>query len=234
MDRSAAGVREAVSRGYQQIVQRMLEKGFFGQNVRDWSFELAVELGERKMIQTFLDAGADFRLFGKSALLQASIHGSDEIVTSLLAEGATFNAQNHPLCAASENGHDKIVSILLSHGANARAQTNEPLRIASKNGHDKVVSLLLAAGAQPRARNDEALLFASQGGFHKIVRMLLDAGANVHARKDQALYHAAENGHTEVVLQLLEAGWGEGVVEEERKAMVSDGHCSVVRECLDA
>ena len=166
---------------------------------------------------------------GATALHLAANEGHAEVVSALLASGATVDSHwihpedpssrtMTPLFMASQEGHVKVVATLLAAGAcvhGAEACDATPLHAASQERHVEVVAALLAAGAHADVAqgigNEATPLFvAAQGGHVEILAALLNAGAHVDGakRSDGAtpLWFASHNGHAKAVSALLAAG----------------------------
>ena len=85
-------------------------------------------------------------VFGKDgALLSACAQGRDDLVRSLLAEGASPNVTSPngftALHRAAENGHAQIVSLLLTNGAKAdtvAADGTSPASAPKEHGYDSI------------------------------------------------------------------------------------------------
>jgi ankyrin repeat protein len=98
---------------------------------------------------------------GATALWNASLNGSEEMVGMLLRKGA-----------------DPAISLVSGES---------PVMTAARTGNAKVVELLLMAGADPNAtgaRGQTALMWASAQHHSAAVSVLLEHGADVHARSE--------------------------------------------------
>ncbi len=110
---------------------------------------------------------------------------------------------------AARMGHEQMVRTLLINGADVNAQTvrgSTPLKYATDNG---VVALLLSqAGVEPDLADDEGTpaSSAASGGNTEILRQLLRMNVNLEAKDKwghSLLSKAAMNGHEPVVELLL-------------------------------
>jgi uncharacterized protein len=141
------------------------------------------------MVERLLNAGADANgaPTGTPALMVAARTGNVEIVSSLVAHGASVNAKESAhgqtaLMWAVAEKHPEAAKLLIEHGADVHAHS--------------------ASGFTP-------LLFAAQQGDVESARTLLEAGANVNdaAPEDgSALVVATHSGHEALALFLLEKG----------------------------
>lgn len=158
---------------------------------------------------------------GITALFVAADQGHVDIVSALLAAGATVDKSDDeggtPLYFACQEGHALVVSQLIAAGAAvARADYHgvTALLVASQNGHTAVVAELLAAGSASVV-NDAThagatpLLIACQEGHADVVTSLLAAGAAIdQAANDGAspLCIACAEGHAAIASTLCAAG----------------------------
>ncbi|KAJ7484413.1 ankyrin repeat-containing domain protein [Mycena latifolia] len=154
-----------------------------------------------------------------TVLQEASFHGEEELVYSLLESGANVNAEAQrygtALQAAAVNGHYAVVCILLANGADVNSQSalyGTALRAASLGGHMDIIFLLIQNGAEINARagkHGTALAAALSCGHEDVARLLLEHGANVNDPGERgwtALGLAAGNGHQEIARLLIQKG----------------------------
>ena len=160
--------------------------------------------GRVDVITRLLAAGASPS--GNEALQLASENGHTDAVARLLADGAGEPTQlASALWSAVEAGRDAVAAVLLGAGADGHSSHREILRTASAKGLVGTVEALLLDSADP-ARHDAALRAASENGHVAVVELLLRVGADVHTDDDYALRHASKNGHVAVAALLLQAG----------------------------
>jgi ankyrin repeat protein len=127
-------------------------------------------------------------------LYYAALHGVEEIVNTLLIEGADVNAKGpifgSALQAALFGNHGQVVKILLDAKAEVNAQDGSygnALQIATGKGDYQMVKLLLDKSADVNAWTRDflegnPLQIASEKGNRQIVQLLLDNGADVNAQ----------------------------------------------------
>src|SRR5881396_541515 len=182
----------------------------------------AAEHGNRALIRTLLDRGADVNATqadGMTALHWAVYNDDADTAGLLVRRGANVNAANRygvpPLSLACTNGNADLVKLLLEAGADANAslQGGETvLMTAARAGNLETVKALLARGANPNARerrDQTALMWAAAEGHAAVVRALIDGGADVRATLKSGftpLFFAVREGHIDVTRTLLEAG----------------------------
>jgi len=161
--------------------------------------------------------------YGRTALMQASRYGHEDIVKMLLAAEADPNLAevtgDTALIVASREGHRDIVELLLNAGANpnrANRDGDTALMRASWKGHTAIVELLLNARANPNladADGETALMLAARRDtlypqeLVDIVRMLLNAGANPNLvdRYGRTALMRTYKGHEVIVKMLKDA-----------------------------
>ena len=159
------------------------------------ALQAASSRGHDQVVQMLLDKGADVNAQGGyygNALQAASSRGHDQVMQMLLDKGADVNAQGgyygNALQAASSRGHDQVMQMLLDKGADVNAQGGQygnALQAASLGGHEQVMQMLLDKGADVNAQGGlygNALQAASWGGHDQVMQMLLDKGADVNAQ----------------------------------------------------
>jgi quinoprotein dehydrogenase-associated probable ABC transporter substrate-binding protein len=119
---------------------------------------IAAQNAKVKATRALVDAGADTNAAiakgGYSPLMLASISGSNELATVLLAHGAKVNAVNPggvtALMIAAAQNRSTLVELLLKSGADANARSEDgrtALSIAQANNSDAVVKVLQQAAA---------------------------------------------------------------------------------------
>ncbi|TQV97270.1 G-protein beta WD-40 repeats containing protein [Cordyceps javanica] len=233
------GLVVASELGYPRVVDILLEKGakVNARGKYNTALEAASYNGHKEIVATLLRNGANISLpdedentlhnallgggrYGNALQVACSRKGCQEIVKTLLEEGADANAQGGVYgsalqAASSKEGCLEAVETLLENGADANAQGGHyghPLQAASRAGYREVVNALIQHGADVNAQgglHSNALQAASYNGHREVVETLLEKGARVNAqggRYGNALQVASSNGHREVVETLLEKG----------------------------
>ena len=127
---------------------------------------------------------------GWTALMKAAEAGHEEVVGTLLAQGAAVNEQDKTggwsaLMKASEKGHLEVVRKLLDAGAAIDQRDWGGFTALMKSawmGHEGVMRLLLASGATTDTQDDifgvTALMVACVYGRAPMVEVLLQYGAD--------------------------------------------------------
>ena len=192
---------------------------------------------------------------GWTALHYASIRGNENIITSLLKNGADVESRTSgyltPLYLAAEAGQVKAMRILLALGADVNVYSQEddkmawtPLHCAAYGGHMDAVKLLLENNAEIKAIADSSyrpLHLAASEGHALTVELLLSYGASIEARcetsKVTPLYLAAREDKVSTVKVLLDRGANTTSTELDNgwtplHRAVRDGHTSVVKLLL--
>jgi len=121
---------------------------------------------------------------GNSSLIFAALQGKEDLVRTLVDQGAFVNHQNHngetALYWAASQGHEKCVDFLVENGANLNVCNLDgvsPAHVAAANGHCNIVAKLIRNGAYVNAQDDV---------------------------KDSILHYAVREGQKEVALFLVE------------------------------
>ncbi|KAB8238262.1 uncharacterized protein BDW43DRAFT_321300 [Aspergillus alliaceus] len=249
-------LQAASYRGYEQIVQILLDKGADANTqsgVYGNALQAACYRGHEQIVQMLLDNKADVNAQGGhygNALLAASYGGHEQIVQILLDNKADVNAQGgqygNALQAASCVGHEHIMRMLLNNKANIDAQSGQygnALQAASYGGHEQIVQILLDNKADVNAQGGEygnALQAASYRGYEQIVWMLLDNKADANAQGGaygNALQAASYEGHEQIVQMLLDnkadVNAQGGAYGNALQAASCVGHEQIVRILLD-
>lgn len=171
-------------------VLRLLENGADINYTHGYSknaLGFASECGNLSVVQLLISKGADVNLQGLStfgnALQAASIGAHDQVVRTLLKNGANVDAQGgtygNALQAAASNCHIQTVQILLEKGADVNLQGGiygNALVAAAWKGGFRLVQMLLEKGADVNTQHGShgsALIAASTGGYAKVVQILL-------------------------------------------------------------
>lgn len=159
------------------------------------------------VMRALLDAGVDVtNQTARSALADAAIQGSLEIVRMMVEKGADPQAA---MTSAVSNRATSIIDYLESKGAKEDAA---PLLVASRRGDLAAVDAALAARADLEAVDGQGrtpLIRAAFYGHAPIVARLARAGAKLDAAttedKHSALLLAANEGHVDVIKALAAA-----------------------------
>ena len=209
--------------GWLTVVHRLLQE--FGADVnarsahRCSALMMGAEGGHLGVVQELINAGADVNAettgFGTTALHQASRYGCEEVVSTLLVNGADPTKRlkdgRTPLYLASHAGYETILTRLIASfnalkGGDRAAlkeyvdasRTEEnvdrgsgkttPLMMAANFGHRVAMQILIDSGASVNlacSDGDTALLRACTDGHEQAARMLLQAGASIDHRGAQ-------------------------------------------------
>ena len=216
---------------------------------------LAAMLGETRLVDMLLDAGAEVNMAdgsGTTAMMYAAQAGELEMVQALVANGARHelltNDGTSLLIAAAGAGSIEVMAFALDTlSANlleSRDDGATAMHVAAQNGHTAAMSLLVNRSRSVRqmVRGQMAgsgatpLLLAAQGGYSAAAELLLNNGADIgHANSDgaTALVLAAQAGAVDVVTLLLgrasSAAGGPALIGAAR-----NGHLDVVSALLSA
>jgi quinoprotein dehydrogenase-associated probable ABC transporter substrate-binding protein len=119
---------------------------------------IAAQNGKVKAVSALITAGADVNQPAAQGqytpLMLASISGSGDLATELIAHGAKVDASNPggvtALMIAAANNRSNVAQLLLKSGANINARSEDgrtALSIAQSNNNEAVVKVLQEAGA---------------------------------------------------------------------------------------
>ena len=177
--------------GKSQIISKLMEKGVFP-DVPD--------------------------VYGRSALMLASIKGHKQCIIELIKGGCSVNQLNFdnrmPLTLAAKFGHLECVKTLLKGGCNPKFTDHcrrTPLQRAVRYGHTECARALvdLCDVHNIDCYGRSTLVEASAHGHVGCVRVLLEAGCSVNHVDEHdrsALTRAADRGQHGCVVELLKAG----------------------------
>ncbi len=188
--------------------------------------ERAARQGNRGLVEKLVRAGARMG----DALHEAVLGGHGEIVTDLLENGASTNAQDTtcgqtPLRLAASRGDLDIIRATIEHGADVEAiDDNEAtaLHFAAAFNQAGAIDVLVEAGANIEARDGQGCTPLHNAAWClgvEALTALLDHGANVNIQDDdlrtsltRAAVKAGTQGAAEVVDILLRSGADETVL----------------------
>jgi len=160
------------------------------------------------------------QLDGTTALHWATYHDDLDLVSRLLAAGATVTVANRygvtPLSLACVNGNAAIISRFLDAGADANATLpggETMLMTAARTGKVDAVRALLTHGANVHAkeprRGQDAMSWAAAEGNVQVIEALIEAGADFKTPLDSGftpLLLAVRSDRIPAVKALLKAG----------------------------
>lgn len=112
-------------------------------NENDYLLGTAVTHNRDDLVELFLEYKIDIHQNIEQGLRKACEIGNYKIVEMLLKAGAKVSAfTQEPVRLASKYGYVKIVKLLLEHGANPRVKNKQALTWAQKGEHTEVVKVL--------------------------------------------------------------------------------------------
>ena len=122
---------------------------------------VAASGGRRAAVEELVARGVVDLASEAGPLSLAAMGGHHEVVTALLAAGASVDRAGYdgdtPLITAARHGHVEVVTALIAARANVDLAMNNaptPLITAARHGHVEVVRLLVRAGADTTLGND--------------------------------------------------------------------------------
>jgi len=178
-------------------------------------FHMAVERGDRALVELLLRKGADVNAKdkdGRTPLFLAAEYGYEEITELLVAKGADMHVMFldgwTPLHGATALGHKELVKFLITKGADANAKDSDgttPLHVAVSK---EVAELLIARGADVHAKTstgETPLHDAASDGHKEVAELLIAKGADINATDKDGWtpLHLATRGTRKEVIQLL-------------------------------
>ena len=183
----------------------------------------AAMIGDVKIVETYLKAGANLKLKskrgGNTALMLAVERNYYLTTDSLIKKGSDIFERNDvglsPLLVAVSRSYVEVTELLLTAGASPNEALNiglTALMMACQAGAFDLVKLLVSKGANVSSRSmsqDTPLMYAAIVGSADIVEHLIESGADGNAVNNMAqtaLMLAAARGHDMCVRKLIEKG----------------------------
>lgn len=214
--------------GHVEVLRALLD---FGEPVEADALLQAVRHGHGHLLHFLLDSGVDinhtssdrgYNTGGMTALHEAAVLGSGQMVADLLAAGADVHRRKlngtSALYTAAQLGHDDVVRCLLEAGAHPCSggpMPNGPCPLywPAASGYLSVAGQLLKAGAKPDdCYNSTTGLYALEAavsaGHDEVVALLLAYGASAST----GLHAAVRARKPALVRRLLDSGADPNVV----------------------
>jgi len=181
---------------------------------------IALDRGRTGSAIMLLDAGADHRRLGATALHMGVRTGNLTIVRRMLASEAPVNATNRrgetPLVLAIKRNQNEMAILLLQHGADPVLELDGGTPVicwAAANGRQQIVTLLVENGADLEATGGDghkAIDLAARHGHQEIVAFLQVHGQRIADREirttAQWLAEPLQRGEA-VLWHLGHCGW---------------------------
>lgn len=184
--------------------------------------EIALEIGDRELIQFLLDEGALISrqrstLYVKNPVSMAVLNGNINMInylSEILNETEDIVLFSDALLESCSLNDYEVTDLLLHMGADPDIQGligETPLHVASNLGEYKIAELLLSNGADPNivsfkdAANKTPLHVAVEEGYYKIVKILLESGAdcNIQNMRGEVPLHISKKNNEMKITQLL-------------------------------
>jgi ankyrin repeat protein len=157
---------------------------------------------------------------GRTALMEAAIHGHVDTANVLIAAGANPNLEDKDgltaLMVETRKGNLQTVKALIAAGADVNHQDKDgltALMVGTRKGNLEIVKALIAAGADVNKQDNSGQTAStdagSMGGVRKIIERLIGSNADVKKANKlglTALHIAVNSGNKEIVDVLLEKG----------------------------
>ncbi len=236
----------AASKGYQDIVALLLEKGA-DKEVKTLPLlctplHLAIDKGYEGIVALLLEKGANIQAKayrGATALHLAANKGHKNLIKFLLSKGISVNIKDGdgltPLHLAAYQGKTEVVEQLIKEKATVDAVSKRgltPLHLAVEGAHEATILKLLENKANIEAKAQEYKLrplhLAACKGYKNIVELLLSKGAKLEAKdsdKFTALHWATLKAHPTVVEIILDKG------AKNSKDSFGNRACKIAKKC---
>jgi ankyrin repeat protein len=179
------------------------------------AFDIALHKTHLDICNILIDKNADRQEFLNAALFYAGVNNKQEIMESLIREGAHCNWRSNEWRRPSvlENAIDKNnitqINFLLEHGADA----NYNNLIFNTLQCPEILALLLKHLDDINVKSSDKTLLESvclnKESPEESLKLLLEHGANIHAvnaNHDTALHHAARQGNLNIIRYLITKG----------------------------
>lgn len=245
----------ALGNGHISFARRLLERGANpSRRVPGWCspFEMAVETGDRTLVERCLAAGAQVK--GCYALPSAVTFRHTDIVRLLLKDAGNDPHSKHfatALLQAVLRGDVPHLELLLAHLNMGSAEadmidTQGLLAYAAGEGQEEMVQYLLDRGASPLGSSslgsdavsvahfpvDAPLLYGIFLQNVRVIRMLVHAGADISARRGDGatvLHIAAILPHSKTLVEeLLSLGADLSWADNEQRTALDWAKCEEV------
>lgn len=185
------------------------------------ALNIAVLLGDRKMIDLLVDHGADphhIDYWGENIVFHAVANDDyDTLLHILTRYRVTPNCSSRdgekPILIAAKNGNNDIIDLLVEHGADIEARDQKGydiLQIAVDNRRIHTVRHLLDRYRFPHSHPNQygaiAVQIAAWKGDIETIKLLVAKGADItHCDRtgQDALFYACMEGHVKVVQYLI-------------------------------
>ena len=167
----------------------------------------ATKLGNPRMTQCLINAGADVHHEYDHAIFNAVFQQERECIEILLNTGEySKTPEGHTLefSAHAALGNIEKVKGYLQAGIPANTAESRALIWACSTGQNDIIKLLLQNGAKATDQNSKGLVYAAMNGHLQAVKTLLEHKADPKELNQTALTQAVEKNHPEVVKTLLE------------------------------
>ncbi|PVU98548.1 hypothetical protein BB559_001474 [Furculomyces boomerangus] len=222
-------------------IKNLVEKMISGRNpvnakLLNIGLAKSISSNQPEIYRLLLQNGADVKLNGNLALVQACKRGNLEIAKELIELGADVKVSSSLLLEmAIKSKRMDLIQLLLSKGVEFKGSNS--VVIAAKTNQPDMLKLAIEHGADVNAKNSEALAISLISRFDNILKILLENGANGEKNKVEKSCEfliSCQKGDLERVKQLV----SEGVDPKYRNNLgllwaTSNGHLEIVRFLLE-